>query len=296
MTVAAALVVAVALIGWYAGRTDSRQAPREGGSVRSRVRAPAETVSAETSPAAPAPEPYAWARENRYIAHGMGRVGGLSVTNTRDAFLHNYELGHRVFEVDLIGTRDGALVARHDWSQERFSRFDQDRPASGVPSLREFRASKVAGKYEPLSAAGVIKLMEDHPDAYVMTDMKLDGVKTRAAALKKMLDGADESVRARLIVQIYEEGDLRPTRKLGIDNIVYTFYRLTTSRDRALSFAEKNGIGVITIPRYMAEPALVAEIRRSGMVCAVHTINDAGEARRLRERGVDLLYTDNLKP
>lgn len=52
----------------------------------------------------------------RLIAHGLGEISSVSVTNSHEAFITNYNKGHRVFEADLILTQDGQLVARHDWS------------------------------------------------------------------------------------------------------------------------------------------------------------------------------------
>jgi len=36
-----------------------------------------------------------------YIAHACGGIDGATYTNSREAFIHNYELGHRIFEIDF---------------------------------------------------------------------------------------------------------------------------------------------------------------------------------------------------
>jgi len=289
--------LALALLGVAACSRANPPSPR---SPRRPSRQPA--ASSTTTPAASAPvaDPpaYDWAKRYRLIAHGMGAIGGIGQSNTREAFERSYGRGFRIFEVDFEFTRDGQLVARHDWTAARYARFGQKPPSGGVPTLTQFKAMKVRGKYTPLSAADVVELMREHPDAWVMTDIKDPSVKRRTHALRKLLDAAagDKAIRDRIIVQIYSEGDLKPARALGFRNILYTFYRLETPVDRAIRFADANDIRVVTFPKSGATKSLIASLRHHGIRCATHTVNDAAEERWLYRRGVRLFYTDRLKP
>lgn len=53
---------------------------------------------------------------HRVIAHAMGGINDKAYTNTKDAFIANYEQGTRIFEADLLLTSDEQLVARHEWT------------------------------------------------------------------------------------------------------------------------------------------------------------------------------------
>lgn len=51
-----------------------------------------------------------WTKKH-FIAHAFGSLDDkLRYTNVLEAFLQNYEKGHRVFEVDLCCTSDGILT------------------------------------------------------------------------------------------------------------------------------------------------------------------------------------------
>ncbi len=240
--------------------------------------------------------PYSWARRYAVIAHGMGQIHGYTVTDSRDAFIANYDKGYRVFETDFVFTSDGALVARHDWSAASFARFGQRMPPSGVPTRARFMASPIHGDLAPLDAAGVVALMESHPDAWLVTDFKDEATSAHVRALRQLLAAAkgDPTVRERLIVQIYQESDLAPVRALGIRNVIYTFYRLKTSISRAVAFAAAHGVRVITMPTSMVTAALVSRARARGLICATHTVNEKSQAAEMRRRGISLIYTDHL--
>jgi len=49
-----------------------------------------------------------------YIAHAFGGILGDTRTNSYEAFLLNYQLGHRIFEIDFTITDDGIPVIVHD--------------------------------------------------------------------------------------------------------------------------------------------------------------------------------------
>ncbi|MCK5443472.1 MAG: hypothetical protein KAJ23_16425, partial [Maribacter sp.] len=84
---------------------------------------------------------------NRYIAHAGGEVNGIKSTNSKDAMDQNYKKGFRLFELDIIETSDGKLVAAHDWDMwARFTDYDGALP----PSHSEFIKHKIYGDYTTL--------------------------------------------------------------------------------------------------------------------------------------------------
>ena len=58
------------------------------------------------------PSAYAWTK-NRVIAHALGGVNGVTNSNTLDAMKQSYKSNFRLFEVDLLPTVHGELVASH---------------------------------------------------------------------------------------------------------------------------------------------------------------------------------------
>lgn len=78
---------------------------------------------------------YNWAENHPYIAHAFGGILGDSYTNSYEAFLLNYQLGHRIFEVDFYLTDDGYTVAAHDDANWR--------KAATIPSDAEIKPSTI---------------------------------------------------------------------------------------------------------------------------------------------------------
>src|SRR5690242_6350549 len=53
-------------------------------------------------------------KEGYLIAHALGGLSGLKYTNSLEALIHNYQFGHKLFEVDLTFTEDNILATLHE--------------------------------------------------------------------------------------------------------------------------------------------------------------------------------------
>lgn len=51
------------------------------------------------------------------IAHALGGIGDKTYLNSKESFLAGYQMGCRLFEVDLVKTSDNVWVCRHSWYQ-----------------------------------------------------------------------------------------------------------------------------------------------------------------------------------
>lgn len=266
--------------------------------VRTREYDPPDTASSVSAFKFRTPEDstYRWAERNDLIAHGMGGIEGVPVTNSREAFVHNYAVGYRVFEVDFEVTSDGYVVARHNW--ERPADPGHTTPGDGIPTLAQYRESVIRGEYSPLALDDVLAFMRRYPDIYIMTDIKPRDLDEQMGALDGISEalGSDKALRERFIVQIYDGSELDYVRSKGFREVVYTFYRLRTTPEAALDFCQREGVRFVTIPKKRATAAFVRDVRDRGLWCAVHTVNDAREARSLRALGVTHLYSDDLRP
>lgn len=247
-----------------------------------------------------------WLRRPGMVAHALGGLsvptpdGGTRVytyTNSREAFEQNYAKGYRVFEVDLRMTSDGVLVARHDWSAESFANLGQRYPGH-VPTYAEFMATKIHGRFTPLSVADLAQLMREHPNAYIITDTKTTAVISVQKTMRELCRqlGPDRDVLAkRIIIQIYDEWVLGAVRSVyPFENIAYTLHKTSTTRIRALRFAKKNGIQLIVCKFSAYDRSLASQIHAMGMASAVHSTNSASEVRRLRGYGTDLVFSHSL--
>ena len=236
---------------------------------------------------------YSWAYEYQLIAHALGGVEESTYTNSKEAFIENYQKGQRVFEVDLIFTSDDVLVCKHDWDA-----YEQ-------PLTKEaFLNTPVDGKYTPITFSGLLELLHSHPDAYIVTDTKSFKAPEVTKTFQYILtetEKVDSKILNRIIPQIYIE------RMLGyIDQIypfnsyIYTLYKSHANNERVLEFAVQNGIEVITLPakkvpeeypHVFFNTADAEEVR-----IFVHTINVLERLREFKEIGASGVYTDFIVP
>lgn len=111
---------------------------------------------------------FSW-KDYRTIAHALGGMDGKDYLNSREGFLFMYEQGVRLFELDLSRTSDGVWVCRHNWN-DPMGQWDGN--GKKVLTEKEFRQSKIYGKYTPMTLEDFFLLLKDYPDAYVLIDSK----------------------------------------------------------------------------------------------------------------------------
>ena len=58
-----------------------------------------------------------WYERYNVIAHAFGGIDSYDYTNSYEALVANYNLGTRVFEIDIATTSNGDLVLLHEWNQ-----------------------------------------------------------------------------------------------------------------------------------------------------------------------------------
>jgi len=229
--------------------------------------------------------PYSWAMRDRLVAHAMGGIDGQVYTNSLEAWEYNYERGYRVFEVDLRVLNDATVVCSHN--------------APTQSTVAEYRKSRIAGRYTPLTVADLASLMARYPDAWVMTDIKVGRGAPRDSVLRTLRSavGGDATSRSRIIVQAYEEADWRYARKLGFDNVVYSLYHQKVEEwPEAVAFAAKNNIRFVGLPKEAVTEDVVRLARSKGIWVGVYTVNDEQERARFEKMGVTHFYTDFLTP
>lgn len=295
------LAIAALLTPTAACRPAARSAPEAPAAAEATIAPdPVAALTPDPAYASAHPAPYSWAAEPGLIAHGMGAIGGQRVTNCLEAFQANYAAGYRVFEVDLILSTDGRLVARHDWESYMYEFLGQKVENPDVAmSEAEFKALKIHGRMTPLTIADVVAIMKAYPDVWMVTDTKSKDAAEITAAMNAIVEaiGEDSVLAERFIIQIYDEPMLGTVRAVhDFENIAYTLYQLEGTEEEALAFAKANGVKVIVISEERSTPALLASASKLGLVTAVHTVNDAAEARRHLGSGATLIYSDFLRP
>lgn len=281
------------------------RAQRELDALKQPVFAPESTViEQKAAPAGELSAPEILASQ-RIIAHGLGAIGGEAVLNCLEGFEQNYAAGVRVFEADLRMTSDAHVVLRHDWR----AGLQEDVSETSIPTLEEFLAKPINGKYTPLSFRDLLYLMEQYPDICIVTDTKFINEEEVTRQFRAMLNDAYETgltyLFDRMVVQVYTTLMFSVVDNLyHFPHYIFTLYNsgfdgTEDSFRRQAIFCQEHGIMGITMSDYWwadTAPDYYSIANWRGIRVYVHTVNDADGANSLLATGVSGVYTDTLLP
>jgi len=236
------------------------------------------------------------------VAHAMGEIDGQISTNSLEAFENNYKKGIRFFEVDFFNTADHRIVAVHDWGQWfEWINMNIDNQPYRAYSHTDFMSTKIAYKYTPLDIDKIAQLMIEHPDMYVITDTKRPAEKLFKDDISRIyiaLETAQKGLSDRLIVQAYNENDIKLAQKLFSDkNIIFTAYMSGLNSNEIAHLCYKYpDLCAITVEKEKITSEIIKAADNVGLKVYVHTINSKDDAIGLLSKGVYGIYTDSLLP
>ncbi|WP_341348638.1 phosphatidylinositol-specific phospholipase C/glycerophosphodiester phosphodiesterase family protein [Paenibacillus sp. FSL H3-0469] len=237
---------------------------------------------------------------HRVIAHAMGGINDKAYTNTKDAFIANYEQGTRIFEADLLLTSDEQLVARHEWTTGMSKKLGQQEvlppdKQGEVLTHDEVMNSPVLELYSPLDIEKIVNLMEIYPDTYIVTDTKELEPQQVTKQFQLIVEAArkkDPALLERIVPQIYSREMLEVVKQVyAFPEIIYTLYQTEDSDEVVIEFVKQTGVD-ITMPTTRATKSFVRNLKKAGARVYVHTVNDEQEIVELSRLGVNGFYTD----
>ncbi len=217
---------------------------------------------------------------DRYIAHAGGEVKGIPSTNSKQALDENYAKGFRLFELDIITTSDGKMVAAHDWGM--WSRFT-DYKGSLPPSYAAFMKRKIYGDYTTLDMDGINAWFAAHPDAILITDKLNDPV----AFAKKFVD------KDRLIMELFSALSMDEAARQGV-NVMISQDPLLKLKGDKINYLKVNNIQYAAVSRRIikSQHDLLLKLRDNGIKVYVYNVNfDPGKDEKyVQENEIGLVY------
>lgn len=238
-----------------------------------------------------------WQDSYAIVAHCLGCVDGRTETNCREAFIQSYEAGQRVFETDFALTSDGHLVIRHDFLDMSYYNLEQEPGAEYVMDYDTYMASKIKYLYTPLDIEGIVELLAEHPDAYLITDSKDTDAET--AALQFTLFAAairavDESIFDRVIVQLYNDEMYDAVSGVfPAGGYIYTLYQIESPDYEAIGrFCAEHGVAVVTMSYERMSAETCELLHKYGLKVYLHTVNRISQMLNWRMYGADGFYSD----
>lgn len=225
------------------------------------------------------------------IAHAGGGIDRRAFTNSSEALLLNLDLGFEFFEFDFVWTSDDRLVTLHDWKGNAKTTFGFE--VEQIPDLQQFKQwVRDHSKYENLTLEELAKLMREHPQIVLVTD-----VKTRNVEALEIIARTMDDFERRVIPQIYKPEEYEPVRAMGYQRIIWTLYRFGGDDREVLDLLPDMELFAVTMPTPRADRGLGLEIGKLGLPTYTHTINAKETFAKYHDQlGIDEIYTDFLAP
>lgn len=219
--------------------------------------------------------------------------------NTLKAFRLAVEMGSRDYEFDVHQTKDGELVVHHDYTLEH---------TAGKPvkiadhTYEELKKHNVAWHYRadrrpqhiPLLSE-VIDIIAPHAD-WLNFEVKNDG-NVYPGIEKKLLDFIKHraGLLEKSVISSFDHGTLRRLRALSQTvKLAYLGHGLSTMLLLpALRKARAVGAVNFHLALRIAFKINVSRIKKAGFNVCVYTVNTKKDARRMRDIGVDGIFTNH---
>lgn len=249
---------------------------------------------------AAAPQVYAAHEWTTAFTPLIARAGGVLrtasgdavYTNGLNAIVQNYNLGHRVFEIDFQITSDGRLAAAREGTTPR----DENGP---IPGASQWSQDAGLGDIDPMPVEDVLDEMLVNRDMFLVADAGWGDAAPAFAIVRAEAEKRDLALMDRVIPQIYSR-DMYDAVMAVYDfpSVIFLCYATEESPGEVVAFCEsKDNIRVIAVN---GGDALLSEYiaysAGKDFLVYVHTQNAASDISDFRVRGVYGLYTDYLLP
>ena len=237
------------------------------------------------------------ANDEILIAHALGGIEGVIYSNSKEAFMLNYKLGRRWFEVDLHLTRDNDLVCFHNNHEKKIGL--SGKKVNHI-TTQEFLAQKYTGIYTLLTFEQLLHIIKDKRDVLIITDTK-GWSNLKMDALVRHINSVYSALVSQIIPQIYVPGDMKfikeAEKKLGtFASVIFTLYATELPYDKVWIFAKTANIPIVTMPTNRINTVFTHWLHEIDVYLFTHTINSKSEIDRYKRLGIDGFYTDFYIP
>lgn len=213
-----------------------------------------------------------------FVVIGHRGAAGLEPENTLRSFARAIQLGVDAIELDVY-SKDGNLIVIHDDTLDRTTNGRGPLTAARFAEIRALDAGK--GERVP-----ILEEVLDLVAGRVAVNVELKGKDTarRTAGICARYPNTE------FLVSSFDLDELRTFRvTTRAVRVAPLFGR---SRTDIFDVARELRTTTINISRKIASPALLGTAKQQGYDVFVYTVNDAREARALKEGGARGVFTD----
>jgi len=190
---------------------------------------------------------------SRFIAHAGGAIDDRIYTNSKEALDLNYKKGFRLFELDILQTKDGEFIAAHNWKLwADMANFRGEVPAS----RSQFLECKIYDEYTPLDMDAINEWFLNHKDAILITDKVNEPINFSRRFIDKnrlMMELFDmDSVKSGVeigilsampsqeLIESFTTDDVRSLALLGVKNIAISWEFIENNKGILIEYKKYN--------------------------------------------------------
>jgi glycerophosphoryl diester phosphodiesterase len=204
----------------------------------------------------------------------------LHPENTLRAFRHALEIGVDGIEFDIHATSDGVPVVIHDRNVERTTDglgYVDEIPLTRLRSFDAGDGERVPTLAEVLDLVG----------AAAHLDVEIKGSRTE----RPVLDVLGQYPDTRWAISSFDWNTLHTVRRLDPGAELWPLAE--QFNDQLIAVAAELGSPAVALFAGAYTPESAPELRDAGLRVMVWTVNDASEARRVRDLGAFALCSDD---
>ena len=247
-----------------------------------------------------------------FVAHAFASIDGHTYSNSLEAFQRNYGRGFRVFEVDHVRLADGTVLLAHDGLEANYGLNKPFQEATWA----DLAGHRYLGRYTILRSQDLLRLLIDHPDIFVIPDLKWSGPEILRTYVRQAAALGRQDLLERLLPHVDDQAELNGMRVYyPLQNYVLALYH-TQARNRyddpeVLDFVRRNRTPAVTMWWRERDPSIsLAEngrefrryrqvfadgLRAAGAVVYVHSLSDPAQIQRFWDLGIGV-YSDEPFP
>lgn len=217
-------------------------------------------------------------RRERFIAHAGGVKEGKKYLNNLEAITASFQRGYKYIELDLLQTKDGRIIAAHDW--QRLGKLTGIGENISELTFNEMQQKiKVRGGVSLLSDQEILDFFVRHSDRYLVTDKLND-----FALMAKIF----APIKNRMIVEVFSPYAYKTAKQNGF---LYVAYNISSKADFNKALANRYNLVTIHLPFARKYENEVKKLREFGIKTMLFTAEDIEEIEKNSDIG-DVFYYD----
>lgn len=155
------------------------------------------------------------------VGHACGKYADVIYSNSKEALLGNIELGQKLFEADILMTKDNHVILAHANHEKNYGLTEK---YISQLTLNEFLESSYADKCTTLSFAELVKILSKNSEVKVILDIGSDYFKT-IEYIAEFLSSNNPRCFSQIIPQVFDANTFNVAKKYPFHGLLFAIWK-----------------------------------------------------------------------